>query len=58
VVSNVSILFWIAVATTDGKVPSGCGEESLFVPTAILFLMEDAACDEKCDLAVRIRFMI
>jgi hypothetical protein len=30
----------------------------LFVPTAILFLMEDAACDEKCDLAVRIRFMI
>jgi len=35
------MLFWIAVAMTDGNVPSGCGMDSLLVPIAILFLMEE-----------------
>ena len=48
--SNVFMLFCIAVANTDGKVPSGCGDDKRFVPMAILLKALDALVDD----AVRI----
>lgn len=44
------MLFCIAVANTDGKVPSGCGDDRRFVPMAILLKALDALVDD----AVRI----
>jgi len=36
VVSKVLMSFWMAVASTEAKVPSGWGEDSRLVPIAIL----------------------